>query len=97
MEHFDEAAVAEINERCKSNTKRINELSAKVENIADLTTSVKVLAEREARMETDVKEIKTDVKTLNGRAGKRWDSLVDKALAVLVGALVTYLITGGGL
>lgn len=95
MEHYDDAAVAEIAARCKSNTHRIDELRDKVDNIADLTTSVKVLAEREERVEADVKEIKTDVKAITGKAGKRWEGIVDKALAALVGAAVTYLLTGG--
>lgn len=95
MEHYDDAAVAAIDARCKSNTHRIDELRDKVDNIADLTTSVKVLAEREERVESDVKEIKTDVKAITGKAGKRWEGIVDKALAALVGAAVTYFLTGG--
>ena len=46
-------------------------------------------------MEGDVKEIKEDVKTITGKAGKRWDGLVDKALAVLAGAFIAWLISGG--
>lgn len=95
MEHYDDAAVAAIDARCKSNTHRIDELRDKVDNIADLTTSVKVLAEREERVESDVKEIKTDVKAITGKAGKRWEGIVDKVLAALVGAAVTYFLTGG--
>ena len=45
-------------------------------------------------VEGDVKEIKEDVKAITGKAGKRWDSLVDKALAVLAGAFIAWLLSG---
>lgn len=97
VHHYDDTDIAKISERCKSNTHRIDELSEKVDNIAALTTSVKVLAEREERVESDVKEIKADVKTITGKAAKRWDGIVDKALAAVVGALIAYLLAGGAL
>lgn len=96
MEHYDDAAIAQIEARCESNTHRIDELRDKVDNIADLTTSVKVLAEREERVESDVKEIKTDVKAITGKAGKRWEKVVDTILGALAGAFVAWLIAGGG-
>lgn len=95
MEHYDDAAIAQIEARCESNTHRIDELRDKVDNIADLTTSVKVLAEREERVESDVKEIKTDVKAITGKAGKRWEKVVDTILGALAGAFVAWLIAGG--
>lgn len=97
VHHYDDTDIAKISERCKSNTHRIDELSEKVDNIAVLTTSVKVLAEREERVESDVKEIKADVKTITGKAAKRWDGIIDKALAAVVGALIAYLLAGGAL
>lgn len=60
-----------------------------------LVTSVEVLATKQETVEGDVKEIKEDVKTMTGKAGKRWDSIVDKLLAALVGAFIAWLITGG--
>ena len=37
---------------------------------------------------------KEDVKAITGKAGKRWDSLVDKVLAVLAGAFIAWLLSG---
>ena len=42
-------------------------------------------------MDTDVKEIKADVKALAGKPAKRWESIVDKALMAVVTALVGYI------
>ena len=93
--HYDDAEIALIDARCKSNTHRLDELSDRMDNIEDLTASVKVLATREERVERDVKEIKSDVKELTTRSGKRWDGLVDKLIAALAGAFIAWLLAGG--
>lgn len=93
---YTDADIAKIAERCKSNTHRIDEQEKRIDNIEELTTTVKVLATREARVEADVSEIKSDVKTLAAKPGKRWDGLVDKAIYALAGAVLAWLAAGGG-
>lgn len=93
--HYDDADIALIDARCKSNTHRINELTEHQVALDRLVTSVEVLATKQETVEGDVKEIKEDVKTITGKAGKRWDSIVDKLLAVLAGAFLAWLISGG--
>ena len=85
--HYDDADIALIESRCKSNTHRINELQ-------EHQTALDRLATKQETVEGDVKEIKEDVKAITGKAGKRWDSLVDKALAVLAGAFIAWLLSG---
>lgn len=92
--HYDDADIAQIDARGKSNTHRINELAEKQETLNELATSVKVLATKQETVESDVKEIKEDVKTMTGKAGKRWDSLIDKGIAALAGAFIAWLIGG---
>ena len=94
---YDDAAIALIESRCKSNTHRINELTEHQVVLDRLVTSVEVLATKQETVEGDVKEIKEDVKTITGKAGKRWDSLVDKILAALAGAFIAWLISGAAL
>lgn len=93
--HYDDAEIALIDARSKSNTHRINELREHQSALDKLATSVEVLATKQETVEGDVKEIKEDVKTMTGKAGKRWESLVDKILAALAGAFVAWLISGG--
>ena len=92
---YSDADIALIDARCKSNTHRINELTEHQVALDRLVTSVEVLATKQETVEVDVQEIKADVKLITGKAGKRWDSLVDKALAVLAGAFLAWLISGG--
>ena len=89
--HYDDAAIALIESRCKSNTHRINELQEHQTALDRLATSVEVLATKQETVEGDVKEIKEDVKAFTG---KRGDSLVDKALAALAGAFIAWLLSG---
>lgn len=85
-----EHRLTEVEERSKSNTHRLNDLS-------ELVGTVKVLAVREEAVEKDVKEIKDDVKSLTGKSGQRWDSLVDKIIWAVAGAVLAFLLTRIGL
>ena len=40
--------------------------------------------------------LKTDVKKLIEKPGKRWDGVVDKVIFTIVGAIVAYLLAKGG-
>lgn len=97
MENIYEHRLTEIEERSKSNSHRLDEVEKRQDNLDELVGTVKVLAVREEAVENDVKEIKTDVKTLTSKPAKRWDSLVDKAIMVAVGAVLGFLLTQIGL
>jgi predicted nucleic acid-binding Zn-ribbon protein len=76
----------------KSAHHRIDDVEKKQDNLADLVSSVKVLADKEARVEADVVEIKTDVKELKEKPIKRYDSVITAILTAICGGLVGYLI-----
>ena len=86
-----EHRLTECEERSKSNTRRLAEVEKRQEDLTDLVTSVKVLATREERLETDVKEIKQDVKNLAEKPAKRWETLVTQAIVVIVAAVLGYI------
>ena len=88
MEH--ERRLTETEARSKSNTKRIDEMEKKQDDIADLVSSVKILADREVRVENDVKEIKDDVKDLKAKPGKLWEGILEKVIYTIVGGVVAY-------
>jgi seryl-tRNA synthetase len=90
LEHEKRLTAAE--DRSKSNQHRLDEVERRQDNLEELVGTVKALAIREEIMETDVKEIKSDVKELNGKAGKRWDAIVDKVLLTAIGAIVLYIL-----
>ena len=83
-----EERVTEVEQRAKSNSHRIDELASDLKNLKDLTASVKVLAARQENVESDVREIKTDVKALAEVPGKRWDVTVAAIITAIVAVIV---------
>ena len=86
--------LTEVEQRCKSNTRRLDRLEQRQDNLEALTQSIAVMQTKQEQIETDVGEIKTDVKALREKPGKWWDKLIYILLTVLVGALAG-LITRG--
>lgn len=92
-----EHRLTEVEERSKSNTHRLDELEKRQDDLDELVSVVKVLAVREEAVENDVKEIKADVKSLTSKPAERWDSLVDKAIWAVAGAVLAYILAQIGL
>ena len=97
MEREFEHRITEVEERSKSNTHRIDNIEKQQVEFIELVSSVKVLAEREQNVEKDVKEIKSDVKSLTSKPGKRWDSLVDKVIVTIAAAVVGFILAKLGM
>lgn len=81
----------------KRQNHRITVLEEKVKDIADLTTSVASLAQSIKQMATAQEKHAKRLETLEQKPAKRWESIVEKALLVLVTALVTYALSKFGL
>ena len=92
-----EKRLTEIEERSKSNSHRIDKIEQRQDNLDELVGTVKVLAVREENVENDVKEIKGDVKSLTGKSGKMWDSIVEKIIMIIVAAVVGFVLAKIGL
>lgn len=76
---------------------KVEALEGRQDNLDKLVTTVSALAVREERMESDVKEIKADVKSLTEKPGKRYDGLVDKAVWAVLAAVIAFLLGRIGL
>ena len=83
-----------VEDRSKSNKHRLDELDEWRKDQTELISSVATLANEQKHIKTDVEEIKTDVKTIAEKPAKRWDGLVDKALAAIVGAFLAWILSG---
>ena len=92
MDFEHEKRLTEIEERSKSNSHRIDLLEKRQDNLDELVGTVKVLAVREENVETDVKEIKSDVKSLTGKSGKLWDGMVEKIIMIIIAAVVGFVL-----
>lgn len=97
MDLDHEKRLTEVEALSKSNERRLHEVEKRQDNLDELVSTVKVLAVREENVESDVKEIKSDVKSLTGKSGQRWDSLVEKVLMMIVAAVVGFILAQIGL
>lgn len=88
---------AETEARGKSNTHRLDALEKNQKALNELTTSVKVLATEQSTMKTDIGEIKTGLKTLTDKPGKRWETIVDKAIWLVLGGLLAFALSQIGI
>ena len=92
MEREYEHRLTDVEARSKSNSHRLDEIEKRQDNLDKLVGTVGVLAEREKRVEDDVKEIKSDVKSLTGKPAKRWDNLINQIITIVVAALVGFIL-----
>ena len=97
MDLDHEKRLTDVEARCRSNTHRIDDLEKRQDNLDELVSTVKVLAVREENVESNVKEIKSDVKELASKPAKRCDSVVDKIIMIIVAAVVGYILANVGL
>ena len=92
-----EKRLTEVEARSKSNAHRLDALEKRQDNLDELVGTVKALAVREENVESDVREIKSDVKSLTEKPGKRWDALVEKVILTVAAALIGFLLAHIGL
>lgn len=97
MDLDHERRLTEVEQRSKSNTYRLAEMEKRQDNLDDLVGTVKVLADRERRVEGDVKEIKSDVKDLKQKPAKRWEVVVSETIKLLVAVIGGFLLAKVGL
>ncbi len=92
-----ERRLSHVEDRAKSNTHRLTEVERKQEDMTELVQSVAVIAQKQTDMDEDLQEIKTDVKLLTAKPGKRWDGIVEKVLLAVVTGVVGYILLKLGL
>lgn len=87
----------EVEDRSKGNTRRIESLENKVDNLADVVGVLQAMQKDLEHLSKDVTETRADVKELKEKPAKRWDTLVEKILWGVVGAVLTFILAKGGL
>ena len=90
MEH----RITAVGKLAGSNRHRLEDIEKRQDNLDELVASVAVFSKEQEHIQADVKEIKADVKALTDKPAKRWDSLVDKLLFAVAGAVLAWLAAG---
>lgn len=87
----------ETTDKAERNEGRIKKLERESEVLHKLATSVEVMAEQMKNMNTSVSTLTKKVEDIEGKPGKRWDSLVGNIIWAIVGAFLAYLLSQIGL
>ena len=85
-----ETRVTRLEEHVQTLDDKALELQKQQKNMTELIQSVASIAQKQSDMDTDLKEIKSDVKNIILKPAKRWDSIVEKAILAAVGILIAY-------
>lgn len=90
-----EQRLTETEARSKSNTHRLDKLEENTKAINRLATSVEVMATKQEqvassvdKMDGTVSRLDEKVTALEAKPGKRWESMVDKVIWAVVGAVI---------
>lgn len=95
---MDEAInLTKLEEHCKSNSHRIDELERRQSNLDKLATTMSVMANELEHIKSDVGETKNNVRMLTEKPGRRWDAIVDKFIWLAVSGGIGYLLAAVGL
>ena len=69
--------IAEIEQRSKSNTKRIDEYDGQIKELQNTYTIMEKMDYRMGNVENNVSEIKEDIQKSKEQKGMKWDKLID--------------------
>lgn len=98
MEELEiEHRLSDVENRSKSNTKRIDKLEESTEAINNLATSMQVIVVKQEQINKNVQKLDSKVESLESKPGKRYEAIIEKILLVAVSAVITYILTHIGL
>ncbi|MBR6728170.1 MAG: hypothetical protein IKM08_08240 [Clostridia bacterium] len=86
-----ERFAAAAREQHKDYDRRLRAVEDQQENLTTLIQSVATIAQKQVDMDSDIKEMKGDLKNITLKPAKRWESIVEKAILAAVGVLVAYV------
>lgn len=89
--------ISAVEQRSKSNSHRLEALEKQTEAVNRLTTSVAVMAEKVEATGEKVDGLCTDVQELKSEPGKRWKSVVERVIYIVVAAVVGFILARLGL
>lgn len=80
--------VQQIEDRARSNTKRLDKLEQRQDNLDKLISAVAGMQKDLEHTQGDVQEIKGDVKAMMETPKKRWDTVISVIITAIVSAII---------
>ena len=79
--------VAHLEERAKSNTKRLDEVEQEVKENRELTVAVKEIATEMKHLREEQSSMNERLKIIEEKPSRNWDKIVTTIIGTVVGAL----------
>lgn len=94
-----EERIAKLEEKILSNSRRLDQAESGVLElretlVRDLMTTVATIATKLENTNVQVLEIKSDIRALSSKPGKRWDTIVEVLIGAVIGAIVGFIANG---
>ena len=83
--------LVEVEQRSKSNTKRLDNLESKVDDIHNLTLSVREIATEMKAMREDMNNIDKRVLAIEDKPNKKLDSMWGYIVSAVISGLIVFL------
>lgn len=82
-----EHRLSHVEDRAKSNSRRLDGLEKQQSEMSELVKSVATIAQKQVDMEGDVREVKSDIKSLLAVPAERWKTVITAVITAVVGAI----------
>lgn len=92
-----EHRLTHLEDLAKGNQRRIEALEKSQQTLTDIATSVAVISNNQKNMSDKVDGLCDKIDVLEKKPAKRWDKMIETVLACIATALITYLLSSGGL
>ena len=99
-----EARLTAMEQRCKSNSHRLEHLEKQQEAIHSLAASIQVMAAEQKHQTEAINTVREDVSRLDSKVdaletkpAKRWDGFVDKLIWGVAGAILAFVLAQIGI
>lgn len=92
-----EHRLTEVEQRSKSNMRRLEKVEESTEAINRMAISMEKMALKQDTMNGNITKLTTDVETLKAEPAKRWKFVVEKAIYFVVAAVVGFIFARVGL
>ena len=96
--------IVEIDQRAKSNTRRVEKLELQTDAVQSLATSVEILVKEQGhqseamdRIEKNVEKLDGKVEALEKKPAKKWDKALETIATLLIGAILALVFSAIGL
>lgn len=89
--------LVECDQRSKSNTHRLDKLESNWEALNKLAVSVETMGINIANMDKTIQKLDKKVEEQEAKPGRRWEAVAEKAILVIVGAVVAYFLSKFGM